>query len=136
MLAGNKSSMIFEQGGKLNARKTSISRGNAKDHGTYIRVGGARKRYFQQYGENVQLRKSDQSGQAMPHGRFSRTKAPKDVGSLPRENNTCSSHWPKPELRPNRDRGVSNKDVRTRSNYDFKNFQSRVKPAVTSHTVH
>ncbi|CAL1408588.1 unnamed protein product [Linum trigynum] len=113
MLAGNKSSMIFGQGGKLNARKLSISRENSKDtkwfcdkyinQNNHMTVGKARKPQTQQRRNCVQLTKQDQSGQTMPHGRFDWTKTLENFNVPPRVKNTGDflCHDPVAKMKPN-----------------------------------
>ncbi|CAL1354503.1 unnamed protein product [Linum trigynum] len=161
VLMRNKSAMSGGLGGKYHGQQTPVSRKSSKDakllcdkckdHGrgkqnTNTRVDGARKyrrSNSQQHWESVQLTKPDQSEQAMRHGRLGKTKLPKNVNVLSRAKNTSdfSCHRPKvmAEVKPNRARGISNKDVRARrtgelqANIDSKRSKPTcVKPTVVS----
>ncbi|CAL1356058.1 unnamed protein product [Linum trigynum] len=155
MLDGNKSSMIFGQGGKLNARKIPITRENSKDtkwlcdkcknQNNHMTVDEARKPQTQQRRECVQMTKQDQSGQAMPHGRFGRTKTLKNSDVPPRVKNTGDflCHGPVAKMKQNRTRGISNKGARAgqtgklQASYDCKKSKPMcVELAGTSESIH
>ncbi|CAL1406765.1 unnamed protein product [Linum trigynum] len=162
VLAGNKA-MSGGLGGKANAKQTPKSRGilkratllcdRCKSHvrakqNTNVPVDEkSRRSYYQQHGESAKLTKLDQSRQAMSHGRLGKTKMPTNVNVLSRAKNTSdfSCHRPKvmDEVKPNRARGISNKDVRARrtgelqGNIDSKRSKSTcVKPTVVNQGIY
>ncbi|CAL1391232.1 unnamed protein product [Linum trigynum] len=159
VLMRNKSATSGGQGGKANAKRIPNSRGilkgatllcdRCKSHvcakqSTNVPVDEkSRRSYYQPHGESAKLTKLDQSRQAMSHDRIGKTKVPKNGNVLSRDKNSYGFLVREAKIRPNQDRGVSNKDVRARrtgdlqANIDSKTSKpTRVKPAVMNHGLY